>query len=168
MQGFISVPDTAVTVARVGGGGGRQFLTSSSSSSSRWRRCWLCRLSSGLGWTETSELVDHIEDRVSHGRELNILSTAAAAAVAASSGEVEEEGPGPHLPLGLSVDLLHHEDVAGAVLPAAPTSIPVLLSLLGSDQAEEPPVVTVDSTEPECKISLLTEAFVISMLQSHY
>ena len=52
--------------------------------------------------------------------------------------------------------------MAGAVLPATATSIPVLLSLLGSDQAEEPPVVIVDSTEPECKISLLAEAFVIS------
>ena len=50
--------------------------------------------------------------------------------------------------------------MAGAVLPASTTSIPLLLSLLGSDQTEEPPVVIVDSTEPECKISLLTEAFV--------
>ena len=54
---------------------------------------------------------------------------------------------------GVSVDLLHHEDVAGAVVlsPAL-----LLLSLLGGDQTEEPPVVTVDSTEPEWKISLLS------------
>ena len=120
-------------------------------------------MSSVLRWTETSELVDDIEDGVRHGWELNIVSPAA---VPASSGEVEEEGPGSHLPLRLSVDLLHHEDVAGAVV-LAPAPL-LLLPLLGGDQTEEPPVVTVDSTEPECKISLLTEAFVISMLQSHY
>ena len=51
--------------------------------------------------------------------------------------------------------------MAGAAAVLLPTS-PALLPLLGGDQAEEPPVVIVDSTEPECNISLLAEAFVIS------
>ena len=51
--------------------------------------------------------------------------------------------------------------MAGAAAVLLPTG-PALLSLLGGDQAEEPPVVIVDSTEPEGKISLLAEAFVIS------
>ena len=62
-----------------------------------------------------------------------------------SSGQVEEEGARPELPLCLSVDLLHHEHVAGAVgLPAALR----LLPQLGRDEAKESPVVIVNSTEP--------------------
>ena len=134
MQSFISVPDTAVTVARVGGGGGGHVLRSGGSSGL-------------LGGTETSQLVDDVEDRISDGWELDLVTTIA---LPADPGEVEEEGLGPHLSLGLVGDRLHHEHVAGAV-----GVTPGLLPELGGDETEEPPVVIVDSAEPEVQ-SLIT------------